>query len=77
MTRVVGDPSAQGDKTPDAAVRTYADIMREQQHNREKEQTMRNVAKKKEEEARMASLDAQPTRAQMGVRRLPSCVLLL
>mmetsp|Transcript_47675 Transcript_47675/g.91031 ORF Transcript_47675/g.91031 Transcript_47675/m.91031 type:complete len:1376 (-) Transcript_47675:178-4305(-) len=60
------DAVAMGDKTPDAAVRTYADIMREQQHNREKEQTMRNVAKKKEEEARMASLDAQPTRAQMG-----------
>jgi len=60
------DAMAMGDKTPDASVRTYADIMREQQYARDNEQTMRNIQKKKEEEARLAALDAQPTRAQLG-----------
>lgn len=40
-----------GDKTPDARVRTYADIMREQQLNRELDNTMVNIAKKKRDEA--------------------------
>eukprot|EP00240_Pyramimonas_obovata_P000041 CAMPEP_0118921466 /NCGR_PEP_ID=MMETSP1169-20130426/734_1 /TAXON_ID=36882 /ORGANISM="Pyramimonas obovata, Strain CCMP722" /LENGTH=1306 /DNA_ID=CAMNT_0006862191 /DNA_START=153 /DNA_END=4073 /DNA_ORIENTATION=- len=65
------DAMAMGDKTPDASVRTYADIMREQQLAREKEQTMRNIQKKKEEEARLAALDAQPTRAQLGAAPVP------
>ncbi|EFJ42040.1 hypothetical protein VOLCADRAFT_30174, partial [Volvox carteri f. nagariensis] len=45
------DAFAMGDKTPDARVRTYADIMREQQLNRELDNTMVNIAKKKKEEA--------------------------
>lgn len=45
------DAFAMGDKTPDARVRTYADIMREQQLQRELDNTMVNIAKKKKEEA--------------------------
>jgi splicing factor 3B subunit 1 len=45
------DAFAMGDKTPDARVRTYADIMREQQLQRETDNTMRNIADKKKKEA--------------------------
>eukprot|EP00976_Prorocentrum_cordatum_P074994 1181737-Prorocentrum_minimum.AAC.6 len=45
--------------------------MREQQLARENEQTMRNIQKKKEEEARLAALDAMPTRAQLGAAPVP------
>ena len=38
---------------------------------REKEQTIRNIQKKKEEEARLAALDSQPTRAQLGASMPP------
>jgi splicing factor 3B subunit 1 len=51
-----------GDKTPDARVRTYADIMREQQIQREMENTMRNIAEKKKQEAELAA--QAPTKAQ-------------
>jgi splicing factor 3B subunit 1 len=48
------DAFAMGDKTPDARVRSYADIMREQQLQREMENTMRNIADKKRKEAEAA-----------------------
>eukprot|EP00887_Chlorella_sp_A99_P006158 scaffold22.g6158.t1 len=60
------DAFQMGDKTPDARVRTYADVMREAQLARERDNTMRNIAEKKrreEEEAAAAELDARPTKA--------------
>lgn len=48
------DAFAMGDKTPDARVRTYADIMREQQLQREMDNTMMNIAEKKKREAEEA-----------------------
>ncbi|XP_059065494.1 uncharacterized protein LOC131032362 [Cryptomeria japonica] len=44
------DAFAMGDKTPDTAVRTYADVMREEALKREKEETLRLIAKKHQEE---------------------------
>ncbi len=49
------DAFAMGDKTPDSRVRTYADIMREQQIQREMENTMRNIVEKKKQEAEQAA----------------------
>ncbi|CAM8938176.1 unnamed protein product [Rhodiola kirilowii] len=64
------DAFALGDKTPDASVRTYADVMREEALKREKEETLRLIAKKKKEEEEKAKdneltgADAQPAGAQ-------------
>uniref|UniRef100_A0A7C9EUK9 TOG domain-containing protein n=1 Tax=Opuntia streptacantha TaxID=393608 RepID=A0A7C9EUK9_OPUST len=44
------DAFAMGDKTPDVNVRTYADVMREEALKREKEDTLRAIAKKKKDE---------------------------
>ncbi|GBG61498.1 hypothetical protein CBR_g21841 [Chara braunii] len=44
------DAFALGDKTPDASLRTYADVMREEAVRRGKEETLRLIAKKKQEE---------------------------
>lgn len=41
------DAFAMGDKTPDASVMTYADVMRNQALERDKEETLRLIAKKK------------------------------
>lgn len=57
------DAFAMGDKTPDARVRTYADIMREQQLQRELDNTMVNIAKKKKEEAEAAAAAAAAGKA--------------
>ena len=44
-----------GDKTPDARVRTYADVMREAQLARERDNTLKNIAdKRKAEQVRWA-----------------------
>ncbi|KAH0908916.1 hypothetical protein BRARA_I00772 [Brassica rapa] len=43
------DPFAMGEKTPDPSVRTYNDHMRETAVQREREETMRLIAKKKKE----------------------------
>ncbi|WCJ18776.1 Splicing factor 3B subunit 1 [Euphorbia peplus] len=48
------DAFAAGEKTPDASVRTYADVMREEALKREKEETLRLIAKKKKEEEEAA-----------------------
>ncbi len=40
------DAFLMGDKTPDARVRTYADVMREQQLARERDNTLKNIAGK-------------------------------
>ncbi|KAL5548011.1 hypothetical protein UlMin_003242 [Ulmus minor] len=48
------DPFASGEKTPDPSVRTYADVMREEALKREKEETLRLIAKKKKDEEEAA-----------------------
>lgn len=53
------DAFAMGDKTPDARVRSYADIMKEQALQRETENTMRNIHEKKKLEAEAAAAGAQ------------------
>ena len=57
------DPFAAGEKTPDPSVRTYADIMREEALKREKEETLKAIAKKKKEEEEAAK-DAPPQQQQ-------------
>ncbi|MEW5308440.1 MAG: hypothetical protein WDW38_000402 [Sanguina aurantia] len=54
------DAFAMGDKTPDARVRTYADIMKEQQLQREMDNTMKNIADKKKAEAEAAKAGVLP-----------------
>lgn len=51
------DAFAAGEKTPDPSVRTYADAMRQQALEREKEETLRLIAKKKKEEEEAAKAD--------------------
>ena len=46
ISPVRNDAFALGDKTPDAAVRTYADVMREQQLARERDNTLKNISDK-------------------------------
>ncbi|GAB4850048.1 Splicing factor 3B subunit 1 [Ancistrocladus abbreviatus] len=65
------DAFAMGDKTPDVNVRTYADVMREEALKREKEETLKAIAKKKKEEEerkkeddKEAAAAAQPAAAQ-------------
>ena len=61
------DAFAMGDVTPDASVRTYADVMREEASKRTREETLRLIAKKKEEaEARGHEESLAPTKAQQG-----------
>lgn len=48
------DAFAAGEKTPDPSVRTYADVMREEALKREKEETLKAIAKKKKEEEEAA-----------------------
>ena len=58
------DAFAMGDKTPDASVRTYADVMREQQLARERDNTLKNIADKRREEEEEAAMDRdKPTKA--------------
>ncbi|KAL4858600.1 Splicing factor 3B subunit 1 [Chlorella vulgaris] len=61
------DAFQMGDKTPDARVRTYADVMREAQLNRERENTLRNIADKRKAEAEAEAAAAEaglaPTKA--------------
>ncbi|MQL80588.1 hypothetical protein Taro_013023 [Colocasia esculenta] len=52
------DPFTSGEATPDPSVRTYADVMREQALARQKEETLREIAKKKEEEKSKAAAGA-------------------
>ncbi|MEW5298864.1 MAG: hypothetical protein WDW36_001940 [Sanguina aurantia] len=54
------DAFAMGDKTPDARVRTYADIMKEQQLQREMDNTMKNISDKKKAEAEAAKAGVLP-----------------
>ncbi|KAM7466089.1 hypothetical protein LguiB_013651 [Lonicera macranthoides] len=65
------DAFANGDKTPDVSVRTYADVMREEALKREKEETLRAIAKKKkeEEENKTTEKEKEPTAAQAGQKR--------
>ncbi|MCO5608132.1 hypothetical protein L7F22_062338 [Adiantum nelumboides] len=63
------DAFAMGEKTPDASVRTYADVMREEAVKREKEETLRLIAKKQQEEAekKVRDVAAVPTKSQAPV----------
>jgi len=58
------DAFAMGDKTPDASVRTFADVMREQQLARERDNTLKNIADKRREEEEELAMDRdKPTKA--------------
>lgn len=59
-----------GDKTPDSSVRTYADVMRDQQLAKERDNTMQNIADKLRKEEEERELDARPTKAS-GVQLPP------
>ena len=48
------DAFAMGDKTPDARVRTYADVMREQALQRERANTLQNIKDKQQAEKEAA-----------------------
>lgn len=69
------DAFAMGDKTPDARVRSYADIMREAQLQREKENTLQNIADKNKAEMEAAAAAgvppaaAAPVAAAVGAKR--------
>jgi splicing factor 3B subunit 1 len=52
------DAFAMGDKTPDARVRTYGDVMREAALARERDNTLRNIEAKKKAEAEAAEAAA-------------------
>jgi splicing factor 3B subunit 1 len=52
------DAFVMGDKTPDARVRTYGDIMREAALARERDNTLRNIEAKKKAEAEAAEAAA-------------------
>jgi splicing factor 3B subunit 1 len=56
------DAFANGDETPDASVRTYADVMGEEALKREKEETIRLIAKKKKEaeENKISQMEKEP-----------------
>ncbi|KAK7302947.1 hypothetical protein RJT34_13844 [Clitoria ternatea] len=60
------DPFSAGEKTPDPSVRTYADVMREEALKREKEETLKAIAKKKKEEEEAAK--AAPPQQQQKRR---------
>ncbi|TKY71845.1 Splicing factor 3B subunit 1 [Spatholobus suberectus] len=62
------DPFAAGEKTPDPSVRTYGDVMREEALKREKEETLKAIAKKKKEEEEAAKA-APPQQQQQQKRR--------
>ena len=62
------DPFAAGDQTPAAGVRTYGDIMAEQQLKKEREAVMQQVAKKMEEEKEQKKRGA-PGAAEAGGER--------
>ncbi|XP_010520843.1 PREDICTED: splicing factor 3B subunit 1 isoform X2 [Tarenaya hassleriana] len=61
------DPFAMGEKTPDPSIRTYADHMKETALQKEREETMRLIAKKKKEEeeaAEKGQKESAPAAAQ-------------
>lgn len=67
------DAFAMGDKTPDARVRSYADVMREQQLQREMDNTMRNITEKKRKEAELlAAQTAQASVAEAAPQLAPT-----
>ena len=48
-----------GDKTPDARVRTYADVMREQMLQREQANTVQNILDKQKQQQDAGAVAAQ------------------
>jgi len=63
------DAFLMGDQTPDARVRTYADVMKETQLARERDNTLQNIARKEREgreaqEGKLENIEAErPTKA--------------
>ncbi|KAB2611247.1 splicing factor 3B subunit 1-like [Pyrus ussuriensis x Pyrus communis] len=50
------DPFASGEKTLDPLVRTYADVMREEALKREKDETLKLIAKKMKKKKKVVAL---------------------
>lgn len=78
------DPFAAGEATPDPSVRTYADAMRENDLQKQKEQLLRDIAqKKKEEEEKAKEKKALPEQQPVGAaidgisRKMVMLLLLL
>lgn len=65
------DPFLMGDKTPDARVRTYADVMREQLLQREQANTISNILdkQKQQQEAGAAAVQPAAPAASIGQKR--------
>ena len=61
-----------GDKTPANDVRTYGDVLKEQQLARERDNTLKNIAEKKRQEEEEGVSDRErPTKASQGVAAAP------
>ena len=73
LNRVISPPRndafAMGDKTPDSRSQTYADVMREAQLARERDNTLQNIAVQQKQQAEeFAAVDKLgPTKAQQGM----------
>ncbi len=73
LNRVISPPRndafAMGDKTPDSRSQTYADVMREAQLARERDNTLQNIAVQQKQQAEeFAVVDKLgPTKAQQGM----------
>ncbi|WIA10471.1 hypothetical protein OEZ85_010662 [Tetradesmus obliquus] len=66
------DAFTMGDKTPDARVRTYADVMREQMLQREQANTIQNILDKQKEQQEAGGAEAAaaaPAAAGVGQKR--------
>lgn len=63
------DPFLMGDKTPDARVRTYADVMREQMLQREQANTIQNIIDKQKAQQDGTTAVAAPAPAVGQKRR--------
>ena len=63
------DAFAAGEKTPDPSVRTYAEIMREEALKREKEETLRLIAKKKKKAEESGKAEVAPADKAAQKRR--------
>ncbi|BAS76931.1 Os02g0142300, partial [Oryza sativa Japonica Group] len=76
-------PFAAGEATPDPSVRTYADAMRENDLQKQKEQLLRDIAQKKKEEEKAKEKKALPEQQPVGAaidgisRKMVMLLLLL
>eukprot|EP00878_Enallax_costatus_P042304 GHUV01049566.1.p1 GENE.GHUV01049566.1~~GHUV01049566.1.p1 ORF type:complete len:134 (-),score=30.14 GHUV01049566.1:137-538(-) len=63
------DPFLMGDKTPDARVRTYADVMREQMLQREQANTVQNILDKQKQQQDAGAVAAAAPVPVVGQKR--------